>query len=74
MGDEYVYVSEDRTDLVKELLTYTGLTEEQKVRIAEAEAKKAAKKAAAAAKKAAAAAEAAKQESADSKPEDKTDG
>jgi len=52
LGQEITHLAEDRSDLVHELLSYTGLTEEQKVRIAEAEAKKAAKKAALAAKKA----------------------
>ncbi|KAA3605056.1 MAG: NADH-quinone oxidoreductase subunit I [Planctomycetota bacterium] len=53
MGKEYALVTEDRGTLNMDLLTWQGLTEEQKVRIAEAEAKKAAKKAAkeAAAKK-----------------------
>ena len=46
MGTEYSMVSEDRSDFVKDLLTWTGLTEEQKERIAVAEEAKAAKLAA----------------------------
>ena len=55
MGKEYAFVVEDRGELVLDLLTWKGLTEEQKVRIAEAEAKKAAKAAAKKAKEEAAA-------------------
>ncbi len=57
MGREYALVTEDRGSLDMDLLTWKGLTEEQKVRIAAAEAKKAAK---AAAKKKKAAEEAAR--------------
>lgn len=46
MGREYTFAVEDRGELVLDLLTWKGLTEEQKVRIAEAEARKAAKAAA----------------------------
>ncbi|HEX9794289.1 MAG TPA: NADH-quinone oxidoreductase subunit I [Planctomycetota bacterium] len=46
MGKEYALVTEDRGTLVLDLLGWKGLTEEQKVRIADAEAKKAAKAAA----------------------------
>lgn len=48
MGQEYAFVSEDKSDFVLELTSWQGLTESQKIRIAEAEAAKAAKKAAAA--------------------------
>lgn len=50
MGQEYALVVEDRGELVMDLLTWKGLSEGQKVRIAEAEAKKAAKAAAKGAK------------------------
>jgi len=55
MGREYALVTEDRGTLNLDLLTWKGLTEGQKVRIAEAEAKKKAKAAAKAAKAAKAA-------------------
>jgi len=60
LGQEYSMVSETKPMLLKELLSYTGLTEEQKVRIKEADelkkkkaAEKPSKKAADAAAKAA---------------------
>lgn len=46
MGKEYAFVTEDRGELLLDLLTWKGLTEQQKIRIAEAEARKAAKAAA----------------------------
>ncbi len=52
MGKEYAFVTEDRSEFLLSMLSWTGLTEEQKERIAAAEAAKAAKKAAAAKKKA----------------------
>jgi len=52
MGEQYSLVTEDKADFLLALTSWTGLTEEQKVRVAEAEAKKAAKKAAAAKAKA----------------------
>ncbi len=61
MGTEYSMVSEDRSDFVKDLLSWTGLTEEQQERIEAAEAAKAAKLAA----KKKAAEEAAKKEPAE---------
>lgn len=53
MGTEYSMVSEDRSDFVLDLLSYTGLTEEQKVRVEAAEKAKAEKLAAKQAKEAA---------------------
>lgn len=64
LGEEYSMVSETKPDLLKELLSYTGLTEEQKVRIAEAEELKKKKAAERAAKKAAEAAAKAAEEAA----------
>ena len=39
MGKEYVFVTEDRGELLLDLLSWQGLTEQQKMRVAEAEAK-----------------------------------
>jgi NADH-quinone oxidoreductase subunit I len=64
MGKEYSMVSENRSDFMLDLLSWTGLTEEQKVRVQAAEQAKAAKKAAKAAAKAVAT---------QSKPEDSED-
>ncbi|HBF23108.1 MAG TPA: NADH-quinone oxidoreductase subunit I [Planctomycetes bacterium] len=40
-GEEYALVTEDREDMVRDLLTWKGLTEEQKQKVAEVEALKA---------------------------------
>ena len=42
-GEEYALVTENREDMVRDLLTWKGLTDEQKQKIAETEAAKAAR-------------------------------
>jgi len=50
MGTEYAFVSFDRSEFVHDLLSYRGMARDAKVRMVEAEKKKAAKEAAKAAK------------------------
>lgn len=64
MGNEYAFVSFDRSEFVHDLLSYKGMARDAKTRMVEAEAKKAAKEAAKQAKALAAAAEGAAAEGA----------
>jgi formate hydrogenlyase subunit 6/NADH:ubiquinone oxidoreductase subunit I len=50
MGTEYAFVSFDRSEFKHDLLSYKGMSREARLRMHEAEAKKAAKEAAKAAK------------------------
>ena len=57
MGTEFAFVTDDRSELNHDLLSYKGMSREARLRMKEAEAKKAAKEAAKKAKEAKAAAE-----------------
>jgi len=73
MGNEYAFVSFDRSEFVHDLLSYKGMARDAKVRMIEAEAKKAAKEAAKKAKELAGAAASAAEEGEETAQEAKED-